>query len=169
LIRELRRDGHYLGGHSDKHLLYAPWEKRDSTILSRESFMADLRDNYSAMGAFEIRGSDAPYFLPPFEWYNSTISSWCEEAGLTLVNFTGGTLSNADYTYPSGPGRYMSSDSIFRRILAYEKQTPGGLDGFLLLTHIGADPRRPDKFYLRLDALLTVLEKRGYTFRRLGS
>lgn len=169
LIRELRRDGHYLGGHSGKHLLYAPWENRDSTLLTRERFIADLKDNYIAMGAFGIRVSDAPYFLPPFEWYNSTICTWCEEAGLTLVNFTGGTLSNADYTYPSGPGRYLSSDSIFRRILAYERQTPSGLNGFLLLTHIGADRRRPDKFYLRLDALLTVLKKRGYTFRRLGA
>jgi peptidoglycan/xylan/chitin deacetylase (PgdA/CDA1 family) len=168
VIRALRRDGHYLGGHSDKHLLYAPWEMRDSTLLSHEDFMTDLKNNYIAMEAFGIRVNEAPYFLPPFEWYNSTISSWCEGAGLTLVNFTGGTLASADYTYPSGPGRYVSSDSIFRRILTYEKQTPGGLAGFLLLTHIGADRRRPDKFYLRLDTLLTVLQKRGYTFRKLG-
>ncbi|MEZ4764225.1 MAG: hypothetical protein R3C26_13910 [Calditrichia bacterium] len=26
LIEHLRKDGHYLGAHSDKHLLYATWE-----------------------------------------------------------------------------------------------------------------------------------------------
>jgi peptidoglycan/xylan/chitin deacetylase (PgdA/CDA1 family) len=87
---------------------------------------------------------------------------------LTLVNFTPGTLSNADYTVPGGDGRYVPSDTIFQRVLSYEAGAPGGLKGFLLLTHIGTDPRRVDKFYDRLDRLVTVLKGRGYEFRRLG-
>jgi peptidoglycan/xylan/chitin deacetylase (PgdA/CDA1 family) len=168
IIRALKRDGHYLGGHSDKHLLYVSWQNRDSLLVTREQFLGDLQDNYRAMEAFGIRRGDAPYFLPPYEWYNSAVSSWCADAGLTLVNFSAGTLSNADYTYPSGPGRYVTSDSIFSRILAYERTSPSGLNGFLLLTHFGVDRRRPDKLYLRLDALLTELNKRGYAFRSLG-
>jgi peptidoglycan/xylan/chitin deacetylase (PgdA/CDA1 family) len=165
LIRGLRKDGHYLGAHSDKHLLYAPWENRDSLLVSKDLFLRDLRENYRAMSSFGIRKRDAGYFLPPFEWYNQTVSSWAVEVGLALVNFTPGTLSNADYTYP-GPGqRYVSSDSIFRRILAYEKQNPKGLKGFILLTHIGSDPRRPDKFYEKLDPLLGDLTRRGYRFK----
>ncbi len=165
LIRGLRKDGHYLGAHSDKHLLYTPWENRDSLLVSRDLFLRDLRENYRAMSGFGIRKRDAGYFLPPFEWYNQTVSSWAAEVGLALVNFTPGTLSNADYTYP-GPGqRYISSDSIFKRILEYEKQNPKGLKGFILLTHIGSDPRRPDKFFEKLDPLLGDLTRRGYRFK----
>jgi peptidoglycan/xylan/chitin deacetylase (PgdA/CDA1 family) len=115
-----------------------------------------------------IRKEDALYFLPPFEWYNERIAEWCAEAGLALVNFTPGTLSNADYTVPEGEGRYVSSDSIFRSILSREANSSSGLRGFFLLTHIGSDPRRTDKFSTHLERLVTVLQERGYLFRRLG-
>ena len=96
LIRRLRADGHYLGAHSDKHLLYASWEKRDSTLVGERMFRNDLRNNYTAMAPFGITRHDAPFFLPAFEWYNDSISAWTRREGLTLVNFTPGTSSNAD-------------------------------------------------------------------------
>src|SRR5690606_8624201 len=34
VINGLKSDGHYLGAHSDKHLLYNAWENRDSTLLT---------------------------------------------------------------------------------------------------------------------------------------
>ncbi len=167
LIRQLRADGHYLGAHSDKHLLYASWERRDSTLVSKSAFLRDLRQNYGAMAPFGIARSDAPFFLPAFEWYNDSISAWTRGEGLTLVNFTPGTSSNADYTVPSMGRRYVSSDTIAARILRYEASRPQGLNGFLLLMHIGTDPERADPLWEKLDVLLGELEKRGYTFRRL--
>jgi peptidoglycan/xylan/chitin deacetylase (PgdA/CDA1 family) len=165
-IRSLRHGGHYLGGHSDKHLLYAPWEKRDSLLVSKREFSDDLEDNYRAMEPFGVTKKNSPFFLPPYEWYNDSISAWCSEAGLTLVNFTPGTSSNADYTIPEEKN-YVPSDSIYRRILQFESSRPNGLNGFLLLLHFGTHPHRTDKFYLRLDALITELERRGYRFRRV--
>ncbi len=165
-LRALHDAGHYLGGHSDKHLLYAPWEKRDSLLVSKGEFLEDLEDNYRAMLPFGVTKRTAPYFLPPYEWYNDSISAWCGDAGLTLVNFTPGTSSNADYTIPE-ERNYVPSDSIAARILRYEAAHTNGLNGFLLLLHYGTHPHRTDKFYLRLDALLTELERRGYGFTRV--
>ena len=165
-IRALRREGHYLGGHSDKHLLYAPWEQRDSLLVSKREFLSDLEDNYRAMKPFGVTKRTSPYFLPSYEWYNDSISAWCAGAGLTLVNFTPGTGSNADYTIPE-EGNYAPSDAIYKRILAYEASHANGLNGFLLLLHFGTHPHRTDKFYLRLDALMTELEHRGYSFTRV--
>ncbi|MBC7893715.1 MAG: polysaccharide deacetylase family protein, partial [Sphingobacteriaceae bacterium] len=51
--------------------------------------------------------------------------------------------------------------------LDFERKTPLGLNGFVLLFHVSTDPRRTDKFYDRLDALLTELKRRGYGFTRL--
>jgi peptidoglycan/xylan/chitin deacetylase (PgdA/CDA1 family) len=164
LIAQIKREGHYLGAHSDKHLLYADWTKRDSTLVTHEEFVGDLKKNYAELGRFGIEKNDAQFFLPPYEWYNNRIADWSREVGLTLVNFTGGTYSNADYTTPDMGNRYVSSDTIYRRILAYEETHPQGLNGFILLAHIGTDPRRTDKFYSKLDPLLTELQKRGYRF-----
>ncbi|MCX6150062.1 MAG: glycoside hydrolase family 9 protein [Ignavibacteriales bacterium] len=166
LIYNLKNDGHYLGAHSDKHLLYAPWEKRDSLLVTRDEFISDLKANYAEMEKFKIKKKDAFFFIPPYEWYNQKISDWCKEIGIQLINFSPGTSSNADYTTPDMPG-YKSSDEIYNRILDYEKNNVDGLNGFILLTHIGTDARREDKFYNKLDNLITDLKKKGYKFTLL--
>ena len=164
LIRKLKKDGHYLGAHSDKHLLYADWRKRDSLLVTREEFRKDLLKNYEQMKHFDINPSDAPYFLPPYEWYNRVIDEWTSELGFQLINFSPGTRSAADYTYPEMGERYVSSDVIYRSIMGREEADPNGLNGFILLLHVGADPRRKDKFYYRLDKMVSELKSRGYKF-----
>lgn len=168
IIRALLKDGHYLGAHSDKHLLYADWTNRDSTLVTKTEFILDLADNYKEMKRFGIDRNDALYFLPPYEWYNQEIADWTREQGLTLVNFTPGTLSNADYTTPDMGERYISSDSIYKRIMEYEKKDQNGLNGVILLIHIGTHQSRTDKFYYKLNSLITDLKKLGYSFRRFG-
>lgn len=162
IVEGLKGDGHYMGAHSDRHLLYCTWEDRDSLLVSKEELTNDIANNYKEMERFGITKSEVPFYLPPYEWYNDSISAWVNEMGLHLVNFTGGTLSNADYTTPDMP-RYYSSDSIFNRILHYEQDIdPKGLNGFILLTHLGVGPNRTDKFYDCLDALIDSLKHRGY-------
>jgi endoglucanase len=166
LIRALAADGHYLGPHSDKHLLYCDWDDRDKTLVTREEFRADILANYREMERFGIARIAARFFIPPYEWYNRDIAAWSRELGLTLFNFTPGTSSNADYTTPSMP-EYLSSRTIYDRILAYEGKNPHGLNGFILLIHIGTDPERTDKFYLRLEDLIRELKARGYALVRI--
>lgn len=164
LISSIKDAGHYLGAHSDKHLLYADWTKRDSLLVTEQEFKHDLLANYERMAMFGINAANAPYFLPPYEWYNSTITKWTRQLGLQLVNFTPGTRSHADYTYPEMKERYVSSEMIYRSIMDFERNDPDGLNGFILLIHIGTDPRRTDKFYHRLDHLLEELTEKGYGF-----
>jgi peptidoglycan/xylan/chitin deacetylase (PgdA/CDA1 family) len=166
LIQALHRDGHYLGPHSDKHLLYCPWENRDALLVTEEEFSADILRNYEAIAAFGVAKGDAPYFIPPYEWYNTELAGWAGDLGLILFNFTPGTLSNADYTTPD-MANYRSSARIYQSIVDYEKSDPRGLNGFILLVHIGTHPDRTDKFYRSLERLLTELGGRGYRFVRI--
>jgi peptidoglycan/xylan/chitin deacetylase (PgdA/CDA1 family) len=166
LIRSLFEDGHYLGPHSDKHLLYCGWEDRDKLLVTKEEFTSDILGNYAAMEAFGIEREKAPFFIPPYEWYNAEIVEWARELGLGLFNFTPGTLSNADYTTPDMPG-YRPSALIYESILEHEKSDPSGLNGFILLVHIGTHPDRTDKFYRLLDRVLSELGQKGYRFVRV--
>jgi len=168
LIKTLVSDGHYLGPHSDRHLLYCDWNNRDSLLVDFDKFSSDINKNYKAMEQFGISRAYARNFLPPFEWYNSEISRWCDRTGLRLINFSPGTLSHADYTTPDMPN-YRSSMQIFDSILNYELKSEKGLNGFILLIHIGSSPARTDKFYLLLDELIDELTKRGYIFCRIDS
>jgi endoglucanase len=165
-IQSLQDNGHYLGPHSDQHLLYCDWKKRDSLLVSKQDFINDLENNYNVMEAFGINKADAHYFLPPYEWYNDTISAWTRSLDLQLINFTHGTLSHADYTTPDMPS-YRSSEVIYKSILTYEQKNKSGLNGFILLSHIGTAPERTDKFYLHLDTLIDELQTKGYKFLRI--
>lgn len=169
LIDSLKKGGHYLGAHSEKHLLYSPWNNRDSLLVNKEQFQKDLQKNYQRMGNFRIKKQEAAWFLPPYEWYNGEVVKWTKELGLHLINFTPGTRSTADYTYPEMGKSYRGSEEIYNSIVQYEKNSPQGLNGFILLIHIGTDPRRTDKFYAKLDDLLLELERRGYTFLRIDA
>ena len=102
--------------------------------------------------------------MPPYEWYNQKISDWTEEYGLQLINFTPGTRSNADYTLPEMGNRYINSDRIYNSIIDFEKHQKLGLNGFILLLHIGTHPERTDKFYFQLDKLIEELKTQNYTF-----
>ena len=166
LIAMLVEDGHYLGAHSDQHLLYCDWDKRDSLLVTREEFETDLENDYLAMRLFGISKEDAPYFLPPFEWYNDSISAWTRDMGLHLVNYTSGTLSHADYTLPGTPS-YRSSQEIYDSILEQASKDPVGLRGYMLLSHIGTAKERTDKFYLHLEKLIIWLKQKGYEFQRI--
>ncbi len=118
------------------------------------------------MERFGIEKKHAPYFLPPYEWYNNSISKWTKDFGLQLINYSKGTRSHADYTTPSMKN-YLSSDQIYQSIINYEAKSSTGMNGFILLVHFGTDPEREDKFYYQLEQLIVYLKKKGYQFRSL--
>ena len=113
------------------------------------------------MKQFGIEKKGANFFLPPYEWYNDTIAAWTKDLGLKLINYTPGTISHADYTTPD-QNNYRSSKTIYQSISEYEEKNPMGLNGFILLMHIGTDPKRTDKFYEHLPELLLWLKQRNY-------
>jgi len=74
----------------------------------------------------------------------------------------------ADYTYPEmGQNRYLTSEWIYNQLIDYERSNVSGLNGFMILIHLGTDQRRPDKFYMLLPELIEYLRERGYTFKRV--
>lgn len=162
IVRQLVSDGHYVGSHSYGHLLYAPWEKRDSMLVSKQQFVDDMLKSYNTMASFGISKEKAPYFIPPYEYYNSKVNGWAHEMGLQIINFTPGTGTNADYTTPDMGERYKSSAQLYKRLLDFERQHT--LNGHFLMIHFGTHPSRTDKFYTMLPKIIKTLQHRGYTF-----
>jgi endoglucanase len=163
LVRRIIREGHYLGPHSDKHLLYCPWDGPKKTLLTHEVFDTDLKNNLAKIpkGAPPVK-----FWLPAYEWYNGEIVGWSRQLGLTLVNFTPGTRSNADYTEDDDK-HFVSSQAIFESIVKKEHTDPHGLNGFLLLLHVGVGPHRTDKFHQHFGGLVNYLSDKGYQFVRV--
>jgi peptidoglycan/xylan/chitin deacetylase (PgdA/CDA1 family) len=165
LVRRMVHEGHYLGPHSDSHPLYCDWETRDKSLVTERFFVADLRNNVSALRAVgAMRPGDPAYFVPPYEWYNREHVAWSRKAGVQLINFTPGSGSNRDYMREDNP-RFVSSRQILDDILAYGRKDPHGLNGFLLLLHLGSGRRDP--FHTQFRTLCDELTRPGYELVRV--
>lgn len=164
LIRQAFKSGHYLGPHSDRHLLYNDWTKRDSLLVSRDSMLNDLQQNIYAMKELGI-GHHRKLFIPPYEWWNKEVAKWSQSIGWQVISFTPGTFTNADYTTPEMGTSYRSSDTLLQRL--FRKESSEGLNGAILLIHVGTDPERTDKLYDRLPMLINTMRQRGYQFVRI--
>jgi endoglucanase len=166
LAKRIVREGHYLGPHSDKHLLYCPWDGPKKTLVTREEFESDLNHNLEKITRLGIPRSEIKYWLPAYEWYNRDIVDWSRNMGLTLVNYTPGTRSNADYLEDAAKN-FISSQAIIESIEKKEQRDPHGLNGFLLLMHLGVGPARKDKLSDHFGELLDYLSGKGYQFVRV--
>lgn len=158
-------EGHYLGPHSDKHLLYVPWDNRDSLLVTRDEFDADLENNILEILQLGLSRRDIGFYLAPYEWYNRPIVEWTNEQGLEMINFTPGIGTNADFTTPD-MANYRSSQELLNRLWRFESSDPNGLNGAIMLIHLGTHPDRTDKFYQYLEQLINQLKEKGYSFGR---
>jgi len=165
LLKRAIRDGHYLGPHSDSHPLYCDWDQRDKSLVTREFFTADLERNIDALRKLGALAKDqSVLFIPPYEWFNRDQTAWAKALGVTLINFTPGSRSNRDYA-PEGDRAFAPSQKILDDILAYEQKDPHGLNGYVLLLHLGSG--RKDPFHTKLAQLLDELKHRNYKFVRI--
>jgi peptidoglycan/xylan/chitin deacetylase (PgdA/CDA1 family) len=165
LLKRAAAEGHYVGPHSHSHPLYCPWEEREKSLVSEEFFRSDLQKNIEGLRAAGALGSAQPVlFIPPYEWHNRDHVRWAKDLGVTLINFTPGSGSNRDYARESDL-RFVPSEKIYADILAYERKDPHGLNGFVLLIHLGSG--RKDPFHTHLAGLCDELTKRGYKFERV--
>ncbi len=158
LVRSIAAQGHYVGAHSDKHLLYCDWTKRDSLLHPEQAIEEDIRSNLEALHWLDITPA---VFMPPYEWYNRQVVDIAGQLQQTTVNFSPGTRSNADYTTPDMPN-YLSSDTILESVYSY--LSAHSMNGFHLLIHPGTSPARTDKFYYKLDELIIRFKEEGYGF-----
>ena len=163
-ISRIISGGHYVGGHSDKHILYADWDKERTNMVSDDSLKRDISANYVELERFGITKDEVPYFLPPYEWYNEQNIKAIKDMGLVPVNFTTGLYTSDDYTTPD-MANYKSSQALIDVLMRYEETHT--LNGSIILIHPGTSPLRTDKLYHRLDEIITSLKSKGYQFDRL--
>ena len=89
---------------------------------------------------------------------------WAKELGCQMINFTPGSGSHRDFA-PEGHAAFLPTTELLRDVLDYETNAKTGLNGHLLLFHLGTE--RQDKVYTRLGSLIDELRARAYRFVRI--
>lgn len=128
------------------------------TVTSRGEF-ENFKNTSGADNPFDVA---IPMVIGTNNMVTALACQWCNEFGLQLISPTPKTLSNTDISIPEMRDNYYSSNEIYNNIT--EIESTQGLNGYILVFHIGSDSKRKDKFYPKLNALLTNLTKEGYEF-----
>lgn len=163
-IKRLVREGHYLGPHSHSHIMYHPWGA-SYVRISRRHFRKDLRANIQDIQKYFNMDNKLKIFLPPYETYNKTISSWSRQMGYQIISYTPHSLTHKDWISRHSR-RYISSARLLRHVLRRGQQNQ--LKGAILLIHTGISKKtRRKPFYKFLPNLISHLEKMGYQFIRI--
>ena len=167
-IEQMIKDGHYIGPHGDKHLLYASWENPPVLLVDKNTFSDDLNANLNLIEKnFGVPRSQMTVWNPAYQHYTEEIAQWSSELGMQLVNYTPGTRTMCDYMLDDNP-RYLTSKEMVESVYKFEQSSPTGLNGFIMHMHIGAGPgRTKDHLYDLLPEMLDELTSRGYTFARV--
>ncbi len=166
VIRRIVADGHYVGGHSDRHVLYCDWDAARTPLMGTDSIIRDLKANFAALEEAGVPREKARWFLPPYEHYDARSVEILRAMGVQVVNYTPGIGTPADYTIPSMTN-YRKAQPLIDGLWKFEKEE--GLGGALVLIHPGIEESRPEKerLYNRLDEIIRYLKKKGYRFDRL--
>lgn len=165
LIKDIAQDGHFVGPHGHRHLLYAPWQGNiEKSLVSADSLRRDIADNVKALEKMGINPAGVRWFMPSFEHYNTETVRVSAAMGLEVVAPTPGILTRADYTTPD-MASYRSSEALTGQLMDVEAKE--GLNGALVLIHPGTEDGRTDKLYDRLEEIIVHLKQKGYTFKRL--
>jgi peptidoglycan/xylan/chitin deacetylase (PgdA/CDA1 family) len=160
VVERMIAEGHYVGPHSDGHLLYASWDDRARSTIDEATFAADLQKNLAELRAVGAAPEGATvFFVPPFEWYNRDQVEWSRKLGVEVVNLTPGPGANRDYA-PEGDDAFVPARQIYDDVLAFDDESPDGINGVLLLMHLGSG--RMDPFHPLVGELCDELVHRGY-------
>ena len=160
VIDRVLREGHYLGGHGDRHILLADWDENRTMLASADSAVVDMQRCYSELSKSGVDTLTSRFVVPPYEWYNQHHIQGYRHAGFIPVTPSPGLLTYRDYTTPDMQD-YYSSDTILSNFM--DNLTADNLDGCFILIHLGTQDIRTDKFYHHLPEILKALQSRGYT------
>ena len=164
VMRDIIAQGHYLSGHSDRHLLLCSYRDRNQSLVTMDSLARDIAAMEAEIERFGLTKADYQWMIPPYEQYNQFSADALRSLGYKLANPTPGLVTASDWMGPKHP-QYRSAAQLINNIWNYEKEHT--LNGVIMLIHAMDYPDRTDEDrpYTHLGEVITKLKGMGYGFK----
>ena len=164
VIRDIIDRGHYLSGHSDRHLLLCSYEDRNESLVTADSLANDIADMEAELEKLGLAKEQYLWLIPPYEYYNQFSADVLRDLGYKLANPTEGLVTGMDWMGPEHP-EYHSTEQLMNNIWNYEKEHT--LNGAIILIHAMNYPDRTDddRPYMHLGEMIEKLKGMGYGFK----
>lgn len=166
--RDIVADGHEVGNHTFTHLHLTTYARnyRQDTLpgITRDLLVGELKRNEKLFA--KITGDRMiKLWRAPYGEQNRQIRGWAAGAGYRHVSWTidpktRQSLDALDWVSDTDSTLYLSSDEIVKKLLAFDASTSSGMDGGIMLMHLGSE--REDQLYAKLGRLIDEIQERGY-------
>lgn len=170
-VRRIVADGHEVGNHTWSHPHLTTFEENRTQLtradVNREFVQDQLRRTAELFR--QVTGVQMhPFWRAPYGEHNLEIREWAAELGYRHVGWTKGsdwerTMDTLDWVADPESPAYHSADEIYDKITAAAGQAPQGLNGSVILMHLGS-LRNGDFPHTRLSELIDSLRGMGYEF-----
>ncbi|HEX9935303.1 MAG TPA: polysaccharide deacetylase family protein [bacterium] len=168
-VRRIVADGHDVGNHTWSHPHLTSFAQNGRQVTLPNVTAEKLRIELAKTAALfkKTTGKDmAPLWRAPFGEINAEIRRWAAEAGYRHVGWTAGrgsdeNMDTMDWVSDRNSKAYRSADEIAAKILESSKMGSPGINGAVILMHLGTE-RRDDFPHKRLPDILDGLKNNGY-------
>lgn len=166
LVRRMADEGHTVGNHtvSHPHLTSFSFNRRQATLPGvTEPFVRSQLSRTAGLYQLATDRKMAAYWRAPFGEYNPQILRWAADAGWRHVYWSP-HMDTLDWVADTASALYRTPAQILQGLLRQSRQSPSGLNGGIILMHLGTERQGETRADTILEDLVRQLEAQGYTF-----
>lgn len=166
LVQRIVDDGHTVGNHtfSHPHLTTYSFNERQSTLSGITEAFLDEQLKKAAETFKLITGKEMSHFWrAPFGEYNGQILRWAAKAGYRHVRWSP-HLDSLDWVADHSSPLFHLPQTTFSRILRRADRKPYGINGGIILMHLGTERKASERLDMHLQDFIEALKARSYTF-----
>jgi peptidoglycan/xylan/chitin deacetylase (PgdA/CDA1 family) len=170
-VIRIAAEGHELGNHTMNHPRLTTYAENRAQITRPEITRASITSELTAPEHLlsELAGGlrFAPFWRAPFGEYNQEICEWALDAGYIHICWRQGgswrvNLDTNDWVANEASPAYKTPQEVFDKIINIAS-TPGGLNGGIILMHLGTERRqRTQQVHTILGKLIDTLRNMDY-------
>ena len=163
LVKQMVQDGHEIGNHTYTHPHLTTYEEnfnhKTRANVNRKLLQHELVKTDSLF--FIITGQHLkPYWRAPYGEYNPEILTWAAEAGYLHIRWTN-DFDTYDWVVDESSRFYRTPDQIYEHFISFDDEHPQGLNGVIVLMHLGSH-RNGNHVFEALPKLIETIRARGY-------
>ena len=172
-VRRIVADGHDVGNHTFSHPHLTSWaQDHTHTTLPdvSEAFVCNQLRHTDSLFLALTGGHLAPLWRAPFGEKNRAICVWAQRCGYLHVGWRQGRswrdgLDSNDWVPDEETPGFHTPEQVVEKILALANDPPDGINGGIILMHLGSLRKEArSQMYRMLGKLIDDLKAQEYTF-----
>lgn len=170
VVKRIISDGHEIGNHTLNHKHSTTWAS-DKTQTSlpyvNQEFIASELFGAEKLLREKTGGSFAPLWRSPFGEFNPGICRMALSCGYVHVGWRQGhtwkqSLDSNDWIADQEMAGYKTPNEVLEKIMTIAETKPEGINGGIILMHLGSERDGPNQVYHILGKLIDSLRAEGY-------